>query len=48
MKRLLSITLAIIMIFATMSTAVFAEGEQKQFPNVYADVWTDNIDCIHS
>lgn len=48
MKKLLSITLAIIMVFATMSTAVFAEGEQKQFPNVYADVWTDNIDCIHS
>ena len=46
-KKLLAVALAVIMVFTTMSAAVFAEEGQKTYPNLTAEVYLDNLNCIH-
>lgn len=46
-RKLLAVTLAVIMVFTTMSAAVFAEEGQKAYPNLIASAYVENYDCIH-
>lgn len=48
-KKLLAITMAVIMVFTCMSAVAFAEeGTDKSYPNLTADIFVDNEYCIHS
>lgn len=47
-KKLLAIVMAMIMVLSTASVAVFAEdGSSATYPNISADVYPDNMYCIH-